>query len=232
LEIDNTHHASRITKQFDSKFIFASWLLALGLLLAGIGGAFAPWVWRPGVALQLTGPGLAEFVKFLPEIRLGQIEIERLYFLLPLFTAMLLLPLFAGNKALMLPAWLRWLLRLAVMPLALASLSPVWAPAILMAAEFRLQTILAGVAIGLAVIAPLFKSLPLKILVVVFMGGGLAAIILPYRHFALVQASIEEAYRQPVSLGWGWWLAVAGIVIGMIGGAYLAFFSKAQGIGP
>ena len=251
MEIGNTHHESpqkiltqnskletqnskpktqnSKLKTQNSKLILSSWSLALGLFLTGIGGAFAPWIWHPGVALQLTGPGLAEFVKFLPEIRLGQIEIERLYFLLPLFTVMILLPLFACNKALLLPAWLRWLLRLAVIPMALAALSPVWTPAILTAAEFRLQTILAGAAIGLAVIAPLVKSVPLKILVSAFIIGGFAAVILSYRQFTLIQASIEEAYHQPVLLGWGWWLAAAGIVISIISGAYLAFFSKTPG---
>ena len=77
----NTQHASRLS----------SWLLALGLLVTGIGGAFFPWIWREGVALQLTGPGLAEFVKLLPDVRTMQVEVERLFFLLPLFLAMLAL---------------------------------------------------------------------------------------------------------------------------------------------
>ncbi len=195
-----------------------SWLLALGLLLAGIGGAFAPWVWREGVALQLTAPGLAEFVKFLPEIRSGQIQIERLFFLLPLFLAMLALPLLAVNKGLELPTWLRWVMRLAIFPLALASLSPVWTPAILTAPEFRLQTLLAAAAIGLAVIAPILKNIPLKILVLILLGGGIVALILPGWQFGLLQASIGEAYNEPISLGWGWRLTQGGIVLSVVGG--------------
>ena len=81
----------------------AGWLLAGGLLLTGVGGAFAPWVWRGAVALQLTAPGLAEFIKFLAESRTLQLQAERLWFLLPLFTAMLALPLFAANRRLALP---------------------------------------------------------------------------------------------------------------------------------
>ena len=239
MEINNKHNISPTTtrlhlklktppkvRQRNSKLIFASLLLALGLLVTGIGGAFAPWIWRPSVALQLTGPGLAEFVKFLPEIRLGQIEIERLYFLLPLFVAMLFLPLFACNKALVLPAWLRWSLRLTVIPLALASLSPVWTPAILMATEFRLQTILAGVAVGLAVVGPLFKWLSLKILVWLLILGGLAAISLSYWQFNLIQASISEVYHQPIWLGWGWWLAVGGVVLSAVGGMWLVILQR------
>jgi hypothetical protein len=199
---------------------FISWFVALGLFLTGIGGAFLPWIWRESVALQLTGPGLAEFVKFLPEVRTKQVDIERLFFLLPLFVSMLALPIVVENKKLDLPTWLRWGLRLAVIPLALASISPVWAPEVLIDQEFRLQTLLAGLAIGLAVIAPLLKSLPLKIVAVLLLGGGLAAIILPMWQFSLIQPSMVEVYHEPVSLGWGWWLTVGGIVLSIVGGIF------------
>ncbi len=202
------------------------WLLAFGLLLTGVGGAFLPWIWRESVALQLTAPGLAEFVKFLPEIRTDQLEIERLIFLLPLFLAMLALPLFAANQELRLPGWLQWLMRLVVIPLSLAALSPVWTPAILIAPEFRLQTGLALVALGLMVIAPRFKKLPLKLLVGLLVLAGIPAIILPAWQFSLVRAGMVEAYHQPVSLGWGWQLTAAGIGLSAIGGVWAAFLKR------
>ncbi|MDX1523680.1 MAG: hypothetical protein R3264_18775 [Anaerolineae bacterium] len=201
-------------------------LLPLGLFLTGLGGAFAPWIWRDSVALQLTAPGLAEFVKFLPEIRTGTLRIERLYFLLPLFLAMLALPLFAENKKLALPLWLRWSLRLSVIPFALASLSPVWTPAVLIAPEFRLQTGLASVAIGLAIIAPLLNHASLKILCLFLLIGGIAALILPIWQFSLVQASISTAYDEPVSLGWGWWLTQAGLILSIVGASWSLFFQN------
>ena len=196
----------------------SSLLLLAGMLMTGVGGAFLPWIWRDSVALRLTGPGLAEFVKFLPQVRAGQVSIERLYFLLPLFGAMLALPLAAENKTLALPTWLRWSLRLAVIPLALASLSPVWSPATLIAAEFRLQTILAVTAVGLAVIAPLLKNLSLKIIAAGWGVTGLAAIILPLEQFSLIQTDMVESYHEPVALGWGWWVTVAAIGISIVGG--------------
>ncbi len=183
----------------------------------GIGGGFVPWIWRDSVALQLTAPGLAEFVKFLPEIRNGQLSIERLYFLLPLFVAMLALPLLVENKQLDLPIWLRWGLRLTVMPMALAALSPVWTPAVLTSAEFRLQTVLAISAVGLTVIAPLLRHLPLKILLGLLCLVYLAVLALPAWQFTLVQASIAEAYHEPVALGPGWWLVVVGVGLSLVG---------------
>ena len=200
-----------------------NYLLCFGLLLTGIGGAFAPWLWREPVALQLTAPGLAEFVKFLPSVRTVQVEIQRLHYLLPLFVAMLFLPLFAANRELTLPRRLNWLMRLAVLPLSLAALSPVWTPTILLAAEFRLQTLLAGVAVGLAVIAPLLKWLPLKWLALLLTVGGAAAIALPYWQFTLVQADIAQTYHEPVSLGWGWWLTAASLAASIAGSLWSAF---------
>ncbi len=202
------------------------YVFSFSLLLAGIGGAFLPWIWRASVALQLTGPGLAEFVKFLPAVRAGQVRPERLFFLLPLWVALLTLPVAVENKKLALPGWLRWSLRFMVIPLALAGLSPVWAPAILLAPEFRLQTILAAVAVGLTVIAPVFNRLPLKIFVMILVGSSLAALVLPVWQFNLVQPDMVEAYHEPVSLGWGWWLTAVGLVMSSGGGIYAAFGDK------
>lgn len=196
----------------------AGWLLTLGLFLAGLGGAFLPWVWREPVALQLTAPGLAEFVKFLPQVRYNEVSVQRLFFLLPLFVALLALPLLSENSRLALPLWLRWLLRLAVVPLALAALSPVWTPAVLTAPEFRLQTLLAAAAVTLAVGGPLWRGLPLRPLLFLLLAGGLAALVLPWWQFSLIQPGLAEAYHQPVALGWGWWLTVGGIVLSLAGG--------------
>ncbi len=198
----------------------AGGLLALGLLLAGVGAGFLPWVWRAPVAQQLTAPGLAEFVKFLPEVRLGQLQTERLYFLLPLWVAALVLPFISANQKLALPAWFRWLLRLAVLPLALAGLSPVWTPAILLAPEFRLQTLLALLAIALALAAPLLHKLPPLALLILLAGGSLPGLSLAWWQFSLMQSAIAAAYHEPVSLGWGWWVTVAGVVLSIIGAAW------------
>ena len=200
-------------------------MLALGLLIAGFAAAFAPWVWRPPVALQLTGPGLAEFVKFLPQVRTGQLQGERLFFLLPLMVVIISLPLFSGSRQLYLPGWLRWTMRLSVLPLALATLSPVWTPGILLAAEFRLQTVMVGLALGLTLISPLLGGIPLRILGWLFVAAGLAALVLPYWQFSLVQAQIQEAYHEPVSLGWGWWLTALGMVVSMAGAIIATIFS-------
>lgn len=185
-------------------------LLILSLLALAIGGGFAPWVYRPPVALQLTPPGLAEYVKFLREVRLGMLQLQRLHFLLPLAIAALSLPLVAVNKVLGIHWSLNWLLRFSVIPLALSLLSPIWAPERLIAAEFRLQTILAVVCLGLALFAFVFSRLPLKWLV---SGVALASVVgvgLALRQFYLANTAIAATYAGPVGLGWGGWLTIAG----------------------
>ncbi len=186
-------------------------LLVVALLAFGIGAGFGAWVYRPPAALQLTAPGLAEYVKFLPEKRLGVLPIQRLYFLLPLATAALGIPLLAANWQLRLPRSLNWLLRLATLPLALALLSPVWSPGVLLSAEFRLQTMVAAAAVGLAVIAPLFSRLPLKWLLAAINLAGIAALTLALRQFWLVDQAIAATYASPIELGWGGWLTIAGL---------------------
>ena len=186
--------------------------LIFSLLALIIGSGFAPWVYRPAVALQLTPPGLAEYVKFLHEVRFGQLAIERLYFLLPLAVMAYAVPLIAVNVHLGLHPLLAWLLRLTAIPMALSLLSPIWAPARLLEPEFILQTQVAGGALIFWLLAFIFKKLPLKLgllLVVLLAGGGLS---LALQQFYLANAAIAATYASSVWLGWGGWLAIVGAV--------------------
>jgi len=193
--------------------------LIISLFALVIGGGFAPWVYRPPVALQLTPPGLAEYVKFLREVRLGILSLERLYFLLPLTVAAFGTSLIAVNERLRLHWSANWLLRLSVIPMALNLLSPIWAPARLIDPEFRLQTIVAAAAIGLAALASLFRKLPLPLVVFVVAAAAGGGVWLALEQFYLAQAAIAATYASPVTLGWGGWLAIfgaAGLVISMV----------------
>jgi hypothetical protein len=185
-------------------------LLILSLLALAIGGGFAPWVYRPPVALQLTPPGLAEYVKFLREVRLGMLQLQRLHFLLPLAIAAISLPLVAVNKELGIHWSLNWLLRFSVVPLALSLLSPIWAPERLIAAEFRWQTIVAAGCLGLALFAFVFSKLSLKWLVSEVALASVVGVGLALRQFYLANAAIAATYAGPVRLGWGGWLTIAG----------------------
>lgn len=184
--------------------------LPLAALLLAAAGGFLPWVYREAVALQLTAPGLAEFVKFLPEVRRGELALSRLAFLLPLFAGALSLPLLAVNRQLRYRRGWQWLLRLAVLPPALALLPPVWTPGILVAAEFRWQTLAAILCLGIGAVAPLLKNAPLRWLALASCLLALAGAGLAFQQFYRAQAALAEVYHSPVAPGWGAWLIWAG----------------------
>ncbi len=219
ISILTTIEQSRLPKTVG--FHLPSWLLGIGLLLTGIGGAFLPWIWRESVALQLTAPGLAEFVKFLGEVRTLQLQPNRLHFLYPLFFAALSIPLIIENQRVRLPGWSKWLARAAVIPMALAGISPVWDPDVLLNSEFRIQTLLALLVMGLTVIAIAFRKVPYLIGGATLFIGSLASLILPWRQFSLVQEAIGHTYLEPVNLGWGWWVTVIGLVLCLISSIWL-----------
>ncbi len=188
----------------------ARYLLLISILAFAIGAGFAPWVYRPPVAMQLTAPGLAEYVKFLAENRLGLLPIHRLFYLLPLATAAICLPLLAVNRQMNLHWSVNICLRAITVPLALAILSPVWSPGVLLSNEFRLQSFIAITAIGLAIVAPFFKRLPLRWLAAVIAIAAPVSTVLALQQFWLENDAIAATYASPIGLGWGGWLTVFG----------------------
>jgi hypothetical protein len=194
-------------------------MLLVGLLLAAVGASFGPWVDRPAAALMLTAPDLAEFVKFLPEVRTGSLIVHRLLFLFPLFVATFALPLVVTNRRLGYPVWARWLALVAAIPLALTLLPPVWSPAVLLSAEFRLQTSACVLCLGMVVAARWLRLMPLRPIVVLLVPPSLAAPPLAFWQFFAMQEAVTHAYASPIVPGWGAWIAVVGfalVVFGML----------------
>ncbi len=193
------------------------WLLLAGLLLAAVGRSFAPWVDRAPAALLLTAPDMAEFVKFLPEVRAGSLAVQRLLFLLPLAVITLSLPLVAVAGRLGYPRWVRWLALAATAPLALTLLPPVWSPAVFLADEFRLQTAACGLGLGLIAVSPWLKGVPVRWLAVWLLPLALAAPALALWQFYVVREAVARAYAGPVVPGWGAWGTVAGFALVILG---------------
>jgi hypothetical protein len=193
------------------------WLLLAGLLLAALGSSFAPWVDRSPAALLLTAPDMAEFVKFLPEVRAGSLAVQRLLFLLPLAVVTLSLPMVAAARQLAYPRWVRWLVLAATLPLALTLLPPVWSPPVFVSDEFRLQTVACGLGLGLVAVSPLLKGVPACWLAALLLPLSLAAPGLALWQFFVVQEAVTRAYASPVVPGWGAWATVAGFALVILG---------------
>lgn len=180
-------------------------------LLVGLAGYLMAWVPHPSPALRIAGLDLGEYVKFLPEVRAGQMRIVRELFYLPLF---------AGSLALLFAAWWtkgwwRWPARavggVASLGVALLMLPPVWTPATLFRGEFQVQ----GIALLLCLVAALgspaltiqkFRravSLPLASLCI-------AAATIPLAQFLWVHPALEKVYGSSLPVGPGAWLNLLG----------------------
>ncbi len=205
------------TDQSSSLPIFARWTLLGGLLLAALGASFAPWVYRPPAALILTAPDLAEFVKFLPEVRDRSLTVHRLLFLLPLFIATFALPFVTVSARLTFPRWARWLVFAFVIPMALTLLPPVWSPGVLLSPEFGLQTLACLLCLGLVVVSRWLRSIPARLLSMLLIPPSAAAPVLALWQFFLAREAIARAYVGPIAPGWGAWLVGAGFILTILG---------------
>ena len=193
------------------------WVLLGGCLLAAAGASFAPWVDRPPAALMLTTPDLAEFVKFLPEVRSGTLPVHRLLFLSPLFVVTLSLPLVVMSPRLAYAAWVRCLTLALVVPLSLTLLPPVWSPSVLLSAEFRLQTMACVLCLALVVASRWLRHLPPRPLAALLLCLWLAAPLLALWQFWTVQAAVASAYASPIFPGWGAWATAIGCGLMIVG---------------
>lgn len=204
---------------------FLRWLLPLSALIT-LAGYFGPWVPHRVAGLVVTGLDLGEYVKFLPVVRGGQVSIWREGFYLPLVTVSLALSLAAFRLQ-----WgYSWLMRMVLLLVAgitaLNLLPPAWDQTTFTNPEFRLQIGALLLCLGAAASSPFLALLPQRMsnLFVILLSG--AALWYPLRDFLRVLPAIRNLYNQPLSLGWGVYLLVIGLLLCI--GVYLLalFFSR------
>jgi hypothetical protein len=172
---------------------------------------WAPWVDHSTAALKLSGQDLGEFVKFLPDIRRGELRFPRQLFYMPPFVCVLCLVLLSTNRHLAYRRWLRVGMLAFALLLLPGLLPPAWGhPRELFTAEFRLQGI--ALTLGLLLIAAhgLFRQIPLSGLAVALVTLALVGLIPAQWAFWAIRPRIWAAYSTPtVRLGWGLWLDIA-----------------------
>jgi hypothetical protein len=186
------------------------WLLLLGLLLT-LAGYWGPWVNHRAAGLVITGLDLAEYVKFLPTVRGGQITLWRESFYLPLVVVSLTSSLYAFRREFGYSWPLRTLLLALAVIAALNLLPPAWTPPLLRTPEFRQQTLALVGCLVLMGLSPFWALLPARFCAFTLAGVALWAIILPIRNFLRVLPTITELYQEPLRPGWGVYLLVAGL---------------------
>lgn len=191
-------------------------LLILLAVAAGLAGYYGPWVAHRAAGLVIMGLDLAEYVKFLQLESSGPVSIRREIFYLPLFAASVTASLFAGRRCV--PIWLRWALAFSAAPLALAMLPPAWSPGLLRLEEFRIQVLAIAICLSLIPGVVLTRYLPDWLVLLVVALLTLVAAIGPTWAFLQVRAAVDQVYRQPPAVGWGFWSCL----VGFFGAAFLA----------
>lgn len=192
-------------------------VLAVGLLLLAL-GYWGRWLAHPVAALNILGVDLAEYVKFVVEVRSGQIPLVREVFFAPVLALAFGLILLATVQRPRLLLWLRIVLLALAIPIALSMLPPAWTPALLRTPEFRDQVIyIALTLLGVALSPLLRRHLPdwLRGLGFVLLG------ILGYQALPAywsVLPALSNLYGHVVSPGPGFYLTAAGLALLAIGG--------------
>ncbi len=201
--------------------VVATLLVLLGWLLIVV-GYWGPWVPAQPAGLRVLGLDLAEYVKFVAEVRSGQIRLTREVFYLPLVTLSLSLSLLAHRPELRLPGAARAILNLLAVPAALALLPPAWTPALLTTPEFVKQT--AAIALCLAAAAlsyPLLRRLPARLSAAATALLALLAVAPPLLAFARLSPALDAIYGQALPVGRGVWQMALGFAL-LAAGSLLA----------
>lgn len=238
---------------------FHRWLLPVSALLA-LTGYFRPWIAHRAAGLAVLGLDLGELVKFLHPVQQGDIRLWREGFYLPLVAVSVGLSLSAfrrderslpatdsensaANVSESRPTY-GWPVRIGLLLLAVVAalnlLPPAWTPSLLLAPEFRLQTMALVVCMALAAISPLAALLltPRSLLEPVFgspvvvngrsyigraawfisLARALfavalagAAIYFPLAQFRWILPTMADLYGQAPEIGWGPAVMIVGL---------------------
>jgi len=188
----------------------------MGLILALV-GYWGPWVDHKAAALVLSGLDMADFVKLLPGVRAGTERVVRELFYLPPLAAALCLALLALTPSLWghggHPRWARAIVLAVAVLLAPVVLPPypsvlraLWSP------ELRWQlaaSVLCLLLIGMGLCRRPSASLAAWLMVALALAGA----ILPPWQFFSIRDALDQVYGQPIRVGWGLWLTVAGFLL-------------------
>jgi hypothetical protein len=197
-------------------------LLALLFLAFGYWGR---WIAHPAAGLNILGVDLPEYVKFVPEARYGVIPINRLvFFAMPVSLASGLI-LFASLR-MQISVWLRGLVGLLAIPVALSMLPPAWTPGLLMTPEFRTQTLVIMALIAATFLIPLWKQL-----IPDWLRGGLFILlgVLPLpalSAFFKLMPALEKLYHHPLKPGSGVYFLVLGMLLMLVSGGLVLIATR------
>jgi hypothetical protein len=193
---------------------FVSLLRLIGFTLA-LASYWAPWGAHPVVGLSLAEQDLAEFPKFMPQVRANEIFVQREVFYFPLFVLAVGLVLWAaqktseGSQTSEVYVVVRWLMRLCALALPfVSSVFHFYEPS-----EFEIQRNFALVVAALIVFTPWLRRLPIQLMSGLMFIWFILGALLPTAQYIWMKPAIETIYNRPVQIGWGLWAGLFGFIL-------------------
>lgn len=200
----------------------------VGFVLA-LASYWAPWVAHKDAGLAIAEVDLAEFPKFMPQVRAHELFVWRESFYMALFALSIGLVVWAaigpsprsqeGRAKLRVRAlrWLMWSLAL-LLPLTPSIFN------VFESGEFRTQLMLVVIIALLMLLTPLLRRAPRwiihAVLIVVFLFGAL----IPTIQLLYLKPALDDIYHQPVAIGWGVWAGLLGF--GLLAVSQLLFMQS------
>lgn len=193
-------------------FTLVRWLIPLGGIFT-LAGYFGPWVNHRVAGLVIMGLDLGEYVKFLPEVRNGQITLWREGFYLPLAAVSLTFSLSVFRKQL----GYHWLLRAFLVAVAIMAalnmLPPAWTPGRLVTPEFRWQTTVMIICLAAVAISPFLALIPPRMSAALVLALCGLALWFPIHDFLSVLPLISGLYHHALQPGWGMVVMACGLIV-------------------
>jgi hypothetical protein len=185
-------------------------ILLLVALIVALAGYFGPWTWHPAVVFRYSADDLAEFVKFMPAVKSGQVLITRELFFLPIWLVSIGIALWLGSYVRR--QWIRWLVGLLVMYAAVWPMPSY--PFILDAyqsPEFGLS-FWASVVVAVLCIAAMAigARIPNRARTVAWILIGLGGATIAPLHFVRLKPALDAQHGWALGIGWG----IGAVVIG------------------
>lgn len=213
------------TAQARRAFTSARVLLPMGWALASI-GYYGAWIAHDTAALTLSGVDMGEFVKFLPGVLDGTLQIVRQLLYLPPFAVAVSVALLVGSRRLRFPLLFQLLVLVLAAPVSLQLLPPAWSLTSLTSPEFRTQAISLTLCWLLLAGFWLWARLPAWLTGAASAILCLAAVALPAWQFLITKPAVDAVYGTPLPIGWGFYLCLVGLLLTALGSAILALRTR------
>lgn len=185
------------------------YLLALTAILVAF---FLVWLPHPAAGLSYIGLEMGEQAKFLPQVRSGAVTPGRSAFYLPPVTTALLLILLTTFWP---PTRRTWAARALAVLVSLLAFPALEALGDADRAEWLWRLLLIALVVVAAAAAPRLALLPARARCWLAAPVALAGAILPTWAFFAVRPLYGELLRQPLGVGPGVWLNLAGHLLAL-----------------